>query len=147
MVRISFITSDRYGNIYFGFVVTGATTPALQSGIARISEDGTGSWVGAAAAALDASIIKVAMNAAPALSNDHKTLYVPVSFGNYAGGYLLALDSLTLATTGKVRLIDPLTPFNVDDARILDDGTASPMYSGRKYNAPWMTLAARLSGE
>lgn len=121
------ITSDRYGNIYFGFVVTGATTPALQSGIARISEDGTGSWVGAAAAALDASIIKVAMNAAPALSNDHKTLYVPVSFGNYAGGYLLALDSRTLATTGKVRLIDPLTPFNVDDARILDDGTASPM--------------------
>ncbi len=119
------ITSDRYGNIFFGFEVSGTTVPALQSGIARISEDGNGTWISATAAAGSAPVIKVALNAAPALSNDHKTLYVAVSFGNYAGGYLVALDSRTLAPVSKVRLKDALSP--ADDARLLDDGTASPM--------------------
>jgi hypothetical protein len=64
------------------------------------------------------------MNCAPALSNDHRTLYVAVSFGNYSGGYLTALDSRTLAPVSKVRLKDVLTPAN--DARLLDDGTATP---------------------
>ena len=118
------ITADRYGNIYFGFQVTGATVPALQSGLARIAEDGTGTWIAASAAATDASIAKVVMNCAPALSNDHKTLYVAVSFGNYQGGYLVALDSRTLAPLSKVRLKDVRTPAN--DALLLDDGTSTP---------------------
>ncbi len=92
------ITSDRYGNIFFGFEVSGVTVPPLKSGIARISEDGAGTWISASAAAASPSVIKVALNAAPALSNDHNTLYVAVSFGNYAGGYLVAyalgLDAL-----------------------------------------------------
>ena len=48
------------------------------------------------------------MNAAPALSNDGKTLYVAVSSGDFSGGYLLALDSTTLARIGsgtQIRLI------------------------------------------
>ena len=118
------ITSDRYGNIYFGFIVSGTTTPALQSGIARIAEDGTGTWVSAASAAGDSSILRLPHNLAPALSNNHKTLYLAVLDGN-TFGYLLALDSLTLATIGKVRLKDALSP--TDDARLLDDGTATPM--------------------
>ncbi|MDB6007145.1 MAG: hypothetical protein JWR15_4132 [Prosthecobacter sp.] len=118
------ITSDRYGNIYFGFVVSGATTPALQSGIARIGEDGTGSWVSASSAADDPAVLRLPHNLAPALSNDHKTLYLAVMDGSNFG-YLLALDSRTLATTGKVRLKDALSP--TDDARMLDDGTAAPM--------------------
>src|SRR5207248_1472350 len=45
-----------------------------------------------------------------------------VSDGN--AGYLLALDSRTLTPLGKVRLKDAKTPAN--DARLPDDGTASP---------------------
>ncbi len=118
------ITTDRYGNIFFGFIVTGTTSPALQSGIARIAEDGTGSWVSASDAANDAAIQRLPHNLAPALSNDHKTLYVAVRDGS-TFGYLLALNSRTLATTGKIRLKDGLNALN--DARMLDDGTASPM--------------------
>lgn len=118
------ITADRYGNIYFGFIVAGSTTPVLQSGIARIAEDGSGTWVSASAAASDGSITRLPHNLAPALSNNHKTLYVAVMDGS-SFGYLLALDSRTLATTGKVRLKDALNP--TDDARLLDDGTAAPM--------------------
>ena len=118
------LTTDRYGNIYFGFQVTGPTTPALQSGIARIAEDGAGTWQAASAAADDGTILKVVMNCAPALSNDHKTLYVAVSVGNYSGGYLVALDASTLAPISRVRLKDVRTPDS--DANLLDDGTSSP---------------------
>ncbi|HBJ85177.1 MAG TPA: hypothetical protein DDZ88_15155 [Verrucomicrobiales bacterium] len=118
------LTTDRYGNVFFGFVVSGATTPALQSGIARIAEDGTGSWVSAASAAADGTMTRLPHNLAPALSNDHRTLYVAVR-GSDGFGCLLALDSRTLATTGKIRLKDGLNALN--DARLLDDGTAAPM--------------------
>ena len=122
------ITSDRYGNLYFGFLVSGTVTlpgnVTLRSGLARISEDGTGSWVAATTAATDATIYELAYNQAPALSNDHKTLYIAVS-GSDNAGYLLSLDSRTLATTGKMRLRDALNPLVT--ARLLDDGTASPL--------------------
>ena len=122
------ITSDRYGNLYFGFLVTGTITlPGnipLTSGIARIAEDGTGSWVAAATAASDGSVVELAYNQAPTLSNDQKTLYIAVSAGD-SSGYLLSLDSRTLATTGKVRLMDALNPATY--ARLLDDGTPSAM--------------------
>lgn len=118
------ITADRYGNIYFGFIVTGATIPAVQSGLARIGEDGQGSWVAASTTAADSSIARLPHNLAPALSNDHRTLYIAVTDPG-GGGYLLALDSRTLATTGKVRLKDVQSP--LDDARMLDEGTASPL--------------------
>src|ERR1035437_2033034 len=70
------ITSDRYGNIFFGFQVTGSTPTNLQSGLAHIDYNGTGTWISASVAAADGSISKVVMNCAPALNNDHKTLYV-----------------------------------------------------------------------
>jgi hypothetical protein len=119
------LTTDRYGNLFFGFVVSGSTSnPSLQSGIARIAEDGSGTWVGAGTAAADGAMKRLPHNQAPALSNDHRTLYVAVR-GDDSFGYLLALDSRTLATTGKIRLKDGLNPLN--DARMLDDGTAAPM--------------------
>ena len=122
------ITSDRYGNIFFGFVVESPVTlpgdTPLLSGIARIAEDGACSWVSAKAAAGDAGIVKVVQNCAPALSNDHRTLYIAVSQGDFAPGYLVALDSRTLATSAKVRLKDAHEP-NID-ALLPDDGTASP---------------------
>lgn len=122
------ITSDRYGNLFFGFLVSGTVTlpgnVQLLSGIARIDQNGSGSWVAAATAAGDATIVEPTYNQAPALSNDHKTLYMAVSDSN-GEGYLLALDSRTLATVGEVRLKDALYPGS--DARLMDDGTASPM--------------------
>lgn len=121
------LTADANGNIFFGFHVTGANPAGLVSGIARISPNGTGIWVGAAIAAGDPSVQKPAMNCAPALSIDGGTVYIAVNRGSTNAtqtGFLLALDSTTLATRGKVALTDPnlLTP-----ARISDDGTASPV--------------------
>jgi hypothetical protein len=116
------ITADRYGNIFFGFQVTGSTPLNLRSGIARIDYNGTGTWVAATNAASDAGISKVVMNCAPALNNDHKTLYVAVNNGSY--GYLVAVDSRTLAPLARVRLKDVKNPAN--DSIVPDDGTASP---------------------
>lgn len=121
------ITADAAGDIYFGFQVTGPTPLGLQSGIARIGADGSGTWVAAAAAAGDPVVSKVVHNSAPALSNDGGTLYVTVSNGDGTGagsGYLLALDSTTLATTASVTLLDVLYPANPADLN--DDGSASP---------------------
>src|SRR6266851_4362690 len=47
------LTADSQGNIFFGFRVTGTNPSNLSSGIARIAADGTGTWVGAAAAVGD----------------------------------------------------------------------------------------------
>lgn len=120
------ITTDRVGNIYFGFQVTGANQSNLQSGIARISADGVGTWISAADASGDAGITNVAMNAALALSNDGQKVYVAVSRGNFTSGYLLALNSTTLQRIGtngqQVRLLDP----NGSDGLLSDNGSASP---------------------
>jgi hypothetical protein len=45
-----FALSNANGNIYFGFLVLGPTPINLQSGLAHIAPDGTGTWVSAAAA-------------------------------------------------------------------------------------------------
>jgi hypothetical protein len=123
------VTADAQGNLFFGFHVTGANPAGLVSGIARLAPDGTGTWTGAAAAAADPAIQKPAMNCAPALSPDGGTLYIAVNIAPAGGGttqrgYLLALDSTTLAVRARVELIDPNlgTP-----ARVSDDGTSSPV--------------------
>ena len=122
------LTADAQGNVFFGFQVTGANPAGLVSGIARVTPNGTGTWVGAAAAAGDAAIQKPAMNCAPALSADGSTVYIAVNRNITPGvvqtGYLVALDSTTLATRARVALTDP--NLNVG-ARISDDGTSSPV--------------------
>lgn len=121
------ITADANGNLFFGFVVTGANPAGLVSGIARVAPDGTGIWVGAATAAADPSVQKPAMNCAPALSIDGGTVYIAVNRGSTGAtqtGFLLALDSTTLATRARVALTDPNLGTN---ARISDDGTSSPV--------------------
>ena len=117
------ITADSFGNIYFGFVVEAPTPIGLQSGLARISATGIGSFVTASFAANDFSITKVDMSCAPALSHDGKILYVGVNSFDFGFGYLLALDSQTLASIMAVRLTDPSTGF---DAEIPDESSASP---------------------
>ncbi len=126
------ITSDAAGNIYFGYKVTGTNPANLQSGIARISASGAGSFVTAAAASGDSGITQVAANSAPALSPDGSTIYVAVSTGNFGRGDLVALNSTTLATTSVRPLLDPVSG---NAALIPDDGTASPTVApdGRVY--------------
>ncbi len=118
------LTVDSQGNLFFGFIVTGATPANLVSGFARIGANGSSTWVGAAVASGDATIQKPAMNSAPALSTDERTLYVAVNTGTTSGAsYLLALDSTTLATKSKAALTDPATN---GPAWVTDNGTASP---------------------
>lgn len=122
------LTADAQGNVFFGFHVTGANPAGLVSGIARITPNGTGTWVGAATAAGDPAIAKPAMNCAPAISNDGSTVYIAVNIALQGGvvqrGYLLALDSTTLATKAKVALTDPNSNA---PARVSDDATSSPV--------------------
>jgi hypothetical protein len=121
------LTADSDGNIFFGVRVTGSNPSSLVSGIARISASGTGTWVSAASAAGDSGIGVVPHNCAPALSNDGSTLYMGVrSASTEYYGYLVALDSTTLATQHKVFLKDPRSNF-LRNAGLLDDSTASPL--------------------
>jgi hypothetical protein len=117
------ITADSQGNIYFGFLVLGATPIGLQSGIAKIAANGQGTWISAASASGDSSISKVAMSCAPALSPDEKTLYVGVDSFDFGFGYLLALNSTTLQALHSARLIDPWSGL---DATISDDSSGTP---------------------
>ncbi len=122
------LTTDTQGNVFFGFIATGTNPAGLAGGIARIAPDGTGTWIGAAAASGDMSVSKVVMNSAPALSPDLQTLYVAVnnSLGEAVArqtGYLLALDSTTLALKSKIALNDPKTGVA---ATLNDNGTSSP---------------------
>jgi len=119
------ITSDRYGNIYFGFQVTGATPLNLKSGLARIDFNGTATWVSVTNITGDTTMNKVQLNCAPALNNDQTKVYVAVNNDVSNAGYLVALDSRTLAVQTAVRLKDVLSPFN--DCFVTDNGTASPV--------------------
>jgi len=122
------VTVDAQGNAYFGFVVTAANPAGLVSGIARVDANGVGTWASASFIAGDAAIEKVAMNSAPALSPDGKTVYIAVNTAAVAGtvqaGYLVALDSSTFAVQARTVLVDPSTAGL--PARISDDSSASP---------------------
>jgi hypothetical protein len=117
------ITSDAKGNLYFGFVAESGAPMGLVSGFARISASGKSTYVTAASAAGDVTITRPAMNAAPALSNDGRTLYVAVRDDGSAG-YVCALDAKTLARKSSVRLKDPSSAGA--DAIVTDNSTASP---------------------
>jgi hypothetical protein len=121
------LTADAAGNVFFGFLASSANPAGLVSGIARLAADGTGTWVAASTAAASTAIGQVAMNCAPALSLDEQTLYVAVNTtpaaNNRQTGFLLALDSTTLATRARVVLTDPLTS---TAAWVSDDATSSP---------------------
>jgi hypothetical protein len=116
------ITADTQGNLYFGFAAIAPNPAGLTGGVARIGANGAGTWIAAATLAQDATVDKAAMNSAPALSPDQKTLYVAVN-GPSSKGYLVALDAATLQAKTRMLLLDPQTG---QPARVSDDGTASP---------------------
>jgi len=117
------LTADAHGNLYFGFIAVDGAPAGLESGVARLTPSGHGTWTAASAAAVDASIVKVVTGSAPALSADGRRLYVVVADGS-AAGYLVALDARTLAPLARVRLVDVAFPANA--AILSDNGTASP---------------------
>jgi hypothetical protein len=140
------ITADKAGNVFFGYQVTGDNPLQLQSGVARISKSGIGTYAGVATATGDFTADKVPQNSAPALSKDGKILYVAANHTNRIGvagirshSYLLALDSTTLKVINKVMLTDPTG----GDAQVPDVSTASPtdgpdgdVYFGVLENSP-----------
>ena len=120
------LTADSSGNVFFGFRVQGTAPDPLnstESGFARIDPNGNGTYILTRAAANDTSINWDSHNSAPALSNDETTLYVVAKSSGNEQGYLLGLDSTTLAPKYRVFLRDPR---NGNGAGILDNGTASP---------------------
>jgi hypothetical protein len=117
------ITTDSQGTLYFGFLVSGTTSVALQSGVARVAVDGTGTWISASTASGDPQITQVNMSCAPALSVDGTHLYVGVNSTDDGFGYLLELDATTLLPINKIRLLDPVSH---NDALISDESSASP---------------------
>lgn len=120
------LTVDEASHVFFGFLAAPGNPAGLSSGFARVAPDGTGLWAAAATLAGDAAITQPAMNAAPALSADQRTLYVVVNTAPSAGlqtGYLLALDSASLAVTGRQALREPRAG---QPARISDSSSASP---------------------
>jgi hypothetical protein len=119
------LTSDRFGTIYFGFIVTGTNAANLTSGIARVTINGGGSWAPVTAFGLnDANMSQLATNAAPTLSNDQRTVYAAVSQGGEFGyGYVAALDSTSFLPLGHVELMDP----QGGTATVSSDSSASPM--------------------
>ena len=124
------ITSDAKGNIYFGFVVTGSNPANLTSGFARIGTDGSTRWVPAGSYNGTSGAVATApsMNAAPGISNDGSTVYVSVhgalTTSTSDTGFLLALDSSTLALKNSAILLDPVTH---NPAWVSDDASASPL--------------------
>jgi hypothetical protein len=115
------LTTDASGNLYFGFIVLGPTPLNLQSGIARIAPNGTGTWISAATASGDPSISQVAISCAPALSPDGTLLYVAVDNESY--GYMVALNSTTLVPVNHVLLTDPSSG---QHATLFDGSSATP---------------------
>jgi hypothetical protein len=93
----------------------------LQSGLARVGADGTGTWASAATISGDQAMTEVSISAAPAVSLDGSMIYAVVDNGNY--GYLVAVNSATLAPISRVRLKDPSSGL---DALIFDASSATP---------------------
>ncbi|HTF89782.1 MAG TPA: hypothetical protein VK843_15320 [Planctomycetota bacterium] len=116
------ITSDSRGNLYFGFLVTGPNPAGLLSGLARMNPNGVGTWISAGAACNDATMSQVSMNCAPAISLDGQVVYAAFHDTSEVG-YLVGMNSTTLAPLYKVRLKDPSSG---QDAWIADYSTASP---------------------
>jgi hypothetical protein len=101
------ITSDRYGNIFFGYQSVAGSPLGLQGGLARIDFNGSGSWTSATNAIGATNVFRPVVNCAPALSPDQKTVYIAFNVGPQS--LLAAMDSRTLAPLASVLLIDPET--------------------------------------
>jgi hypothetical protein len=113
------ITSDRYGNIFFGYLSVAGSPLGNQGGLARIDFNGSGLWTSATNAIGSTNVFRPIVNCAPALSPDQKTVYMV--FNNGTQNLLASMDSRTLAPLASAPLLDPWTA-NAADA---DNGSTS----------------------
>ena len=116
------ITSDRYGDIFFGFQSVGTSPLGTGGGLARIDYNGSGSWISSANIVGSTNVVQPIVDCAPALSLDQKTVYFSLFLTKTVGPGLVAIDSRTLAPLSSVRLIDPETR----NAASIGTSTASP---------------------
>lgn len=124
------LTVDGRGNVWYGFRTYGLTpdrTPigsvGLLSGVAKLSASGSGQWRSVVDITGDADATHVQFQCAPAISPDGSTAYVVIKRAS-GGGYLVGLNTFTLATRYKRRLYDPATN---NDAIITNQSSSSPM--------------------
>lgn len=117
------LTTDSSGNVYFGFIVSGANPAGLTSGIARISFNGVGTWASAVSLSGDSQI---ALNCAPALSNSQAIVYAATSNGaEFGTGHLVSMNAANLTPVASVTLYDPRSP-GTTPATVSTDSSASP---------------------
>lgn len=117
------LTTDSFGDIFFGVTSNGANPLGVVSGMAELATNPFfNNFIDAATAAGDAKITEVMQNCAPALSIDQNSLYFMVSAGDGQQGYLVDLSLFTFAPTKAVKLFDP----DGNLAALPDSGTASP---------------------
>ncbi len=118
------LTADRFGNVFFGFTVSGGNPANLVSGIARINTAGKGTWTSAVSLTGDSAASQIAQNCAPALSNNQTLVYVTTSSQDTLGeGYLASLDAVTLQPVSHIRLFDP----RGDPATVSSDSSSAPV--------------------
>jgi subtilisin-like proprotein convertase family protein len=121
------LTVDNSGNVFFGFTETGSNPLGIsQGGIARIGADGSGTYVLAGTAAgAGSGVDEAAIGSAPAVSNDGSIVYAAVnSIANAYNGYLVGVDSTTLAPVYSAFLVDPASG---NPAGVIAESTAGPM--------------------
>jgi hypothetical protein len=96
------------GSLYFGFSAARGAPGHLRNGLAKIDMSGHARWVSASRLAGTTRRAAVALNAAPALSNDGGTGYTAVVVGN-ARPYLVSFRTPRLAPARHALLHDPQT--------------------------------------
>src|SRR4051812_34220650 len=115
------LTTGEDGSLYFGFSAASGAPGGLRNGLARISPSGEGSWVSARKLGGVHKVTRIALNCAPALSNDGTTGYVTVVTGQK--GRLVGFNATSLKPKYVHRLRDPQTD---NWAGISGSSTATP---------------------
>jgi hypothetical protein len=120
------LTSDKAGNIYFGYEVNANERAALNlgtGGVAKVNAvTGVAFYQSVQSLNVDSSISRPAFNAAPVLSNDGTSVYFAL-VGN--GGFLAELSTTNLTLEHSVHMMDPTVPGS--PALIINESSASPM--------------------
>lgn len=121
------LTADKFGNIYFGYEVTGSVPsnlgPLGSGGIVKVSAlSGAATYVSAGKLGISQSVSRPAINAAPVLSNDGSSVYFAM-LGN--DNVLIKCSTSLLAVQASVTLMDPAVAGQ--QARLINESSGSPM--------------------